>query len=245
MASLLFSTLEQLIVKFLKSADSYNASDSTVSTPDADQDTAWERAKICLNQALGLIYSLIKDSRYLEAYPTTALLLKANEDYLDLDEAAFLDHIESITDTSNTKIKLEQKTWAWYRRNVPDPSQTTGDPMYYIRRNNRVYFTPRTTSDRNFVIDFRKLTEDLKLLGDMTLLPNQYDFWIISEALVIWYTMEDPTSVPALVIEERNEKRAAAVGSIKVSYDQIRQAGSNCEQEYGEMSMYKRPIPSP
>ena len=111
-----------------------------------------------------------------------------------------------------------------------------------MRRGNRIYLTPRPTSAIQYVISFRKLTVDLKLGGDYSLLPVQFDTWIIHEARVEWYIMEDPSSVPALVISERDDTRAAGIASVNTSFDQVRQAGSHFTGDGGELRGYKRPM---
>lgn len=243
MASALTHTkLSSLVIKFLKSIDQWNSSDTTLSDTDTDEDTAGERARICLNQALHQIYSLIKDSKYLESYPSTNLSSTANQDYIDLDPEAYLDDIQGVTETTNQKIKLRQRSWNWYRRHYPDPSQVTGDPIFYIRRGNRMYLAPRPTSSVVYTIDFVKLTKDLELAVDLPLIPTQYDFWVIAEATVIWYTMEDPTSVPALVIAERDSKRQAGMQGINTSFDRILQSGSNTETDPAYSYAFKRPV---
>ena len=235
------STLTQLIVKLAMSLDGYNSSDLTISSGTTVVDTLGERARVCINLALHKIYSLIKDSKYLDAYPVSTLPSVINQDYIDLDPEAFLDDIESITDETNQYV-LEQKSWGWYKRTVSDPAQITGDPLYYIRRGNRVYITPRPTSAVNYVFSFRKLTVDLKLGGDYSLLPVQYDTWIIHEARVEWYIMEDPSSVPALVISERDDTRATGIASVNTSFDRVMQSGSHFGDDGGEVRGYKRPI---
>ena len=237
------STLSKLIVKLLMALDQYNSTDTGVSDADTTVDTAGERAKVCINLALHRIYSLIKDSKYLEAYPVTTLNATTNQDYIDLDPEAFLDDIESISDETN-QYGLTQKSWSWYKRNVPDPAQVTGDPLYYVRRGNRVYITPRPTSVIQYVFSFRKLTVDLKLPNDLPLVPVQYDTWIIHEARVEWYIMEDPSSVPALVISERDDTRAAGLASVNTSFDRVMQSGSHFAPDHGGMYPWRRPIPS-
>lgn len=237
------STLSKLIVKLLMALDQYNSTDTGVSDADTTVDTAGERARVCINLALHRIYSLIKDSKYLESYPVSTLSSSPNQDFIELDPEAFLDDIESISDETN-QYSLEQKSWSWYKRNVPDPAQVTGDPLYYIRRGNRVYITPRPTSVIQYVFSFRKLTVDLKLPNDLPLIPVQYDTWIIHEARVEWYVMEDPSSVPALVISERDDTRAAALGSVNTSFDRVIQSGSHFAPDHGGMYPWRRPIPS-
>lgn len=233
--------LSGLIKKLLLSIDSYNSADLTLETAgDTTVDTLGERARVCINFALHKIYSLIKDSKYLENFPVTTLASTTSQDYIDLDPEAFLDDIESITDTTND-YKLIKKSWGWYRRHAPDPSAATGTPIYYIRRGSRVYLTPRPTSAITYTVDFKKLVGDLKLNGDLPLIPTQYDIWIISEAKFEWFVMEDPSSVPQVIVEGRNDTRQAALESIMTSYDQIRQAGSNTESEPFGMMPWSSP----
>lgn len=240
-SSLIHSTLNQLVVKFLKLIDSYNSTDLTVSNDATDQDTSGERARICINTALGIIYDLIKDSKYLESFPSQKLFTTEGQDWVDLDPETFLDDIEAITDTVND-TRLERRSWSWYRSNYVDPSSATGNPIYYIRRNNRIYLAPRPNAVLPLTIDFRKFTEDLKIAGDQPLLPTHYDYWIIAESTVIWYQMEDPNAVPALVISERDSKRQIAMESIMTSYDNVRVAESHFDREFIQGYPYKRPV---
>ena len=236
------STLTQLIVKVMMAWDSWNSTDTTISTTDTTNDTSGERARQAINRALQLIYALIKDSKYLEAYPTTALSSTANQDYIDLDPEAYLDDIDSITETTNQKIRLTRRSWSWYRTNYPDPSQAVGDPVYYIRRGNRIYLAPRPSSAVPYTIDFRKIPQELKLGGDVPLIPNSLDFWVVAESVVILYIMEDPTSVPPQVLVERNDCRAAGLNSVNTSFDKPMQSGSNTESDGRHSYPYKRPV---
>lgn len=216
----------ELIKKTAKSLDYYNSGDLSVSTETTDQNTSGEIIGIAINNALHQIYDLIKDSRYLEAFPTTKLSTEAGKDWVDLDPEAFLDEIESIADTSNN-IKLTKKSWNWYRRNYPDPSDATGNPIFYIRRDTRLYLAPQPSSVIPLTIDFRKFTGDLKLGGDLPLLPTHYDYWIMAEAKVKFYETLDALEIPPFIVSERNEARATAMGSIFSDYDSSLQAGSN------------------
>ena len=241
-SALTHTPLSELIKKFLKAGiDSYNSSDLSLSTPNADADSLGERARLCLNLALQQIYDLIKDSKYLEAYPTTNLSSVAGQDYIDLDPEAMLDDIQAVTERTN-HIKLHKRNWAWYRRNFPDPSLTSGISYYYIRRGDRLYLAPRPSAAIPYVIDFIKFTGDLVLNGDLPLIPTRYDYWILSEAVVIWYTMEDPSSVPALVLAERESKRKSAMDSIFTGFDQVLQAESNTERIGLRAYPYERPV---
>lgn len=238
-----FTKLSELTKKFLKvGIDSYNSTDLAISDTDTDVDSLGERARHCLNIALHRIYSLIKESKYLEAYPTQSLSSISGQAFIDLDSETFLDEIDSISEQTTQQVRLIQKSWMWYRRNFPSPENITGDPVYYMRRGNRVYLAPTPSGARVYTIDYRKYTGDLKLAGDLPLIPTQFDGWIISEARVDWYMMEDPSAVPEQILLAREDARAAALGSILSSYDKDIQASSNCEGESLHMYPYQRPV---
>lgn len=239
------STLLVLIKKLLLSIDSYNSTDTTIETPSTlTVDTLGERARLCLNQALGNMYALIKDSKYLEAFPTTSYSSTANQDYIELDIEETLDDVESVVDTTNDD-RLVRKSWAWYRRNYTDPSAQTGTPSYYIIRNDRMYLAPRPSSVIPYLVDFKKRTRDLRLNGDIVLLPEQYDGWIIQEAKVKWYEMEDPNAIPLVVISERDSIRQTSIDAIMTGYDFSRVAQSHFSRNDEPRSYgYQRPVGS-
>ena len=222
--------------------DSYNANDLTISDADTDTDSLGERARVCLNLGLSGIYGLIKDSKYLEAMPTTALASIADQDFIQLDIVPQIDDVEKVLDTEND-YRLERKSWAWYRRNYPDPSSSTGRPTVYIIRNDRMYLAPRPTEAVTYTVDYRKLTGDLKLAGDLPLIPTQYDAWIIAESKVWWFGMEDPTMTPIQVINERNDARQIGISSINTSFDQARQSASHFGSSGEARNLgYSRPV---
>lgn len=234
--------LNQLINKFLISIDNYQSNDLTLSTPSTTQETTGEVARICINLALHKIYDLIKDSKYLQTLPTTQFSSVAGQDFIDLDINPAIDEIESITENTN-HIRLIRRSWNWYRMTFPDPSQTSGIPYYYIRRNNRIYLAPRPASVINYTIDFVKLMNDLIRPGDIPLLPTHYDYWIIAEAKVQWAQMEDAENVPATFITERDKAEETAMNAIMSAYDQSYQANShwsnsNLPRNWG----YDRPV---
>lgn len=238
----LHSTLNQLITKLLMSLDAYNSTDTGVSDADTTVDSSGERARICLNRALMTIYSLIKDSKYLDSYPSTRLSSTAGTDYIELDPEAYLDTIESVQETTNQKIKLQRKSWSFYRKHFADPSQTTGDPIFYIPRGNRMYLAPRPASSVPYTIDFRKIPQELKNGGDIPLIPTHLDFWLIDEAVVLWYMMEDPSSIPEQVLLQRADSRQQGMNSVNESFDRILQAGSNTEVHPATSYAFKRPV---
>ena len=244
MASPLTSTkFSELIKKLLKLLDNYNTSDLTRSTTTVDQNTSGEIAGMCINNALHICYDLVKDSKYLQALPSTKFSSIANQEYIDLDLEPYLDEIEAITDTTNN-IKLIRKSWAWYRKNVPNPAQSTGTPVYYIRRSNRIYLTPRPVAVINYTADFVKLVEDLVADGDVSLLPSHYDYWIIAEAAHEWYKMEDPTAIPQVVVLDRSDKREIATNAILSAYDELSESQSHWNEDDAHSYPYDSPIGS-
>ena len=234
--------LVDLIVKFLMAIDSYNDADLTISDSDTNTDSLGERARICLNLGLSNIYSLIKDSKYLQAMPTTALASTASQAWIQLDIVPQIDDVEMVMDT-DSDIALMRKSWAWYRKNYPDPSSATGTPNTYIIRNDRLYLAPTPTSVITYTVDYKKLTEDLELAGDLPLVPSPYDAWIIAEAKVKWYEMEDPTSVPPLIISERNDIRQNSIDAVMTGYNKIRVSASHFNPSGESRNLgYSRPV---
>src|SRR3990167_3355327 len=216
-----YSTFGSLIRKLLKSMDQFNSTDLTLAGPNSpDVDNSGTRAGLCLNLALHQIYDLIKDSKYLEAYPSTKLSSKTDVEFIDLDEEAFLDEIEAITEATNN-YRLIRRSWGWYRDHYTDPSEAGGTPQWYIRRGNRVYLAPRPNAIINYTIDFKKFTGDLEVNADLPLIPTHYDYWIISEAKEYFRKMENDDYV--MVVPEQ---RSIAMDSIFSGYDTEMQAGS-------------------
>lgn len=235
------TTFSKLIIKLLKTLDSYNSQDLSRSTPTTDSNTSGEIAGICINYALHTCYDEIKDSKYLEAYPTTALISTANQDYIELEGLTDADEFEAILDTGNN-IKLQEKTWYFYRKNYPDPSKVTGVPLIYVRRNNRIYLAPRPTSAIQYTADFVKLTNDLTDDADVPLLPEHYDYWIIAEAMVWWGKMENPGEIPPIFISDRDDARNKAVNAIMSGYDMDLEAESHWNEGRIGYRDYQRPV---
>ena len=230
-----------LIKKFLKSIDNYNSSDLARSNSNTDENTSGEVAGICINLALHQCYDLVKDSKYLQALPTQSFSSTANQDYIDLDIDPSIDEIEAITDPLNN-IRLVRKTWNFYRKNFPDPSNTTGVPIIYCRRNSRIYLAPRPQSVIAYTIDFVKLTNDLSADADLPLLPQQYDYWIIAEARVFWAMMQDATQVPEWFVTERNDARQNATNAILSGYDMELEGESHWNENQIGYRDYQRPV---
>jgi len=185
-----------------------------------------ELAGICTNNALHKIYDLIKGSKYTEALPTTRYSSVANQAYIDLDDECYLDDVESIVDTVN-QIQLTRKSWWWYRRNFPAYDTQSGVPIFYIRRRNRIYLAPTPTSVINYTLDFQKMQKDLVADGEISLIPTHYDYWIIAEAMVEWYMMEDKDNVPQSVKDERDRSKQLAMDSIFTGYNTNLQSTSH------------------
>lgn len=237
------STFVTLIRKLLRMLDNWNANDQTRSTPTVIENTSGEIAGIAINLALHQIYDLIKDSKYLQANPSVALSSAVSQDYIELDVEPTLDEIESITDTTNN-VQLIKKSWWWYRRHYPDPSETTGNPVYYVRRNQRIYLAPRPVSVINYTVDFVKNENDLVADGDLPLIPTHYDYWILAEAKVKWFEMEDASSVPLAIISERNEAREIATNAILSGFDELSESASHWNEGAPSTLPYDSPIGS-
>lgn len=242
------TTFLNLIKKLLKLIDNYSmsggaATDLTRSTTTTDQNTSGEIAGLCINSALHICYDLVKDSKYLQALPSTKFSSVINQDYIDLDLEPYLDEIEAITEGTNN-VKLIRKSWSWYRKHYPDPSESTGNPIYYVRRNNRIYLAPRPNSVINYTVDFVKLVEDLVSDGDVPLLPSHYDYWIIVEAAYEWYKMEDPNSIPEVVVLDRADKREIATNAILSAYDELSVSQSHWNESAPNSYPYDSPIGS-
>lgn len=238
------TVFSELIKKLLKTLDNYNSSDLTRSTTSLDQNTSGEIAGLSINYALHTCYDLIKDSKYLQALPVETLISTANQEWLALDIEPQLDEIESIVDLTND-FKLVRKSWAWYKRNFPDSSQTTGTPTYYIRRSDKVYLAPRPASAITYETTYIKNQGDLVLDGDLPLLPTHYDYWIIAEAMVEWAKMEDPKNIPPILIRERDDKRQIAINAIMSNFDNESQSESHWNQSGDPQGLeYDSPIGS-
>ena len=226
---LTYTVFSDLIKKLLKSIDGYNSNDLTRSTFTTDENTSGEVAGICINTALHQMYDLIKDSKYLKAKPSENLISTADQEYIELDVEPYIDEIESITDITND-FKLIRRPWDWYRQNFPNPSNQSGTPLYYMRRDDRIYLAPTPSSSITYLCDFIKLQTDLVYDGDMPLIPSQYDYWIMAEAMVHWFKMEDPRNMPPIVVTDRNDAREIATTAIMSGYDMTYQAGSNFQR---------------
>lgn len=226
------TTFINLIKKTLKALDNYGLSstgattDLTRATTSLDQNTSGEVMGICINLALHTIYDLIKDSKYLKALPSTKLVSTADQAHIDLDVEPNLDEIEALLDTTNN-LRLTRKSWSWYRRHYPNPAQSTGTPVFYARRWTRIYLAPTPSAAVTYTCDFVKNTNDLVNDNDFSLLPTQYDYWILAEAMVWWFKMEDANSVPVAITQERDDIRQNAMNAVMSGFDTAFQSASH------------------
>lgn len=214
------STLANLRTRFLKRLDRFNANDLTGTNSNG------EIADLCLNDALSLIYSKIKDSRYTKAYPSNSLASVAGQSYIELSGITDLDEVVSMQDTTNN-ITLKEIPYWMYKTQVPDPSESTGTPYRYARLFNRIYLDPQPTAvityQTDYVKNFARLTND----ADQALLPARFDDWIYKEAMVNWFLMERDGEVPVAVLNERNDARETYIGEILSQFDMISESGSH------------------
>lgn len=207
------SSLATLRKEFLIQIDNYNADDLTGDASSGDLATK------SINKALQKMYALIKDSKFLQAYPTTNLVSTSGQDYIELGTVTDLDEIASIQDTTNY-IKLVKIPWYKYRQLSPDPSVNTGVPTHYARLFNRIYLYPRPSSAITYTTDYIKTYSYLSDDGDLALIPARYNFWIYSEAEVEWYKMQDASAVPKIVISERDANREIAIKDILSGFNE-------------------------
>ena len=229
--SLSGSTLTVLQKEFLIGIDNYNSDDLTGDGSSGDLATK------SLNKALQIIYSIIKDSKYMKAYPSTALATTANQDYIDLGAVTDMDEIEDIADPTNIYKLLKIPYWR-YKEWSPDPSSVTGTPTHYARLFNRIYLYPRPTTVITYNTTYVKIYGDLSSGSDQALIPSKYNYWIYAEAEVQWYKMEDPNAVPAIVISERDRMQEIALKDILSAFNENNVA----ESVFGRNEMQRRSL---
>lgn len=228
------STLTLLRKQFLIQIDNYNANDLTGDGSSGDLATK------SINKALQKIYSIVKDEKFMEAYPSTLLASTANQDYISLSAIADLDDILSITDTSNL-YKLKYIPFWKYREWSPDPSVVTGMPTHYTKLFDRIYLYPRPTTVITYTTDFVKSYAELSNDVDVALLPSKYNYWIYAEAEVEWYKMQDPYNIPQIVITERQRCYDIALADIMSGFNENLQA----ETIFGREDSYRRSLYTP
>lgn len=220
------STFSTLKTKLLKLIDNFNGTGST--TGDTGNNSSDDIAGIAINHALQKCYSLVKNSKYMQAYPVSTLVSVADQNYIELSGISDLDEIYSMQDTVHNRTLYCIPYWK-YKFEVPDPAKVTGIPYRYARWFNRIYLDPRPTDAWTYQTDYIKNFQELSLASDQSLIPSKYDFWIISEAMVIWFLMEDPSNTGVLeeVKSDRNDARLMAVNDILAEFDQVPEATSH------------------
>lgn len=229
------SSLQTLRVKLLKLLDNYNANDLS------GTNSSGEIADLCINDALQLIYALIKDSTYMQAYPSTNLVSVIDQEYIDIGGITDADRIVTIRDTTNN-MTLECIPYWVLRQEVPNPAQNTGIPIRYARLFGRVYLSPRPTSVIIYTSDYIKFYPQLTANSDTALIPSHYDDWIMKEAMVKWYMMEDKDGVPALAVSERDQARVIYRNDIMSEYDLTPEAQSHWNERGRVQRLYQRPV---
>ena len=229
------STLSVLRKAFLIQIDNYNSGDLTGDNSSGDQ------ANKAINKALQKIYSLIKDSKYLESYPSTSLASTVSQEYIELSAISNLDEIVKITDRTNN-IELVNLPYWRFRQLYVDPTEQTGTPIVYSRLFNRIYLGPRPTAAITYLTDFMKRYAELSDDADQALIPSKYNYWIYSEAEVEWYKMQDPYDIPAIVISERDKNREIAMQDVFSKFDEIMVADSHFGQLTQRNYGYDRPV---
>ena len=214
------TTQANLRTRFLKLIDNYNANDLT------GTNSSGEVADLVINDALQLIYAQLKDSKFMQAYPSTSLASVADQAYIELSGISDLDEIAALKDTSNN-ITLKKILPYQYFGQVPDPADSTGTPVRYCRIFNRIYLDPRPTAVITYTTEYIKNYARLASDSDTALIPSKYDDWICKEARVLWYMNEDIQSVPQVVINERDDARELYIKDAMSNFDLVSQAKSH------------------
>lgn len=207
------STLTVLQKSVLLGLDNYNPNDLTGDGSSGDQATR------SINKALQKIYSLIKDSKFMQAYGSTSLASVASQDYIALSAISDLDEVVSVLDTSNNITLQYIEPWKYFQ--TPNPANVTGVPFQYTRIFNRIYLRPRPTAVITYTTQYRKTYADLSAGSDVALIPSKYNYWILAEAMVEWKIMEDPNAVPAILLSERDKVRDIAMMDILSEYNKV------------------------
>ena len=216
------STQTVLRSKFLRYIDNYNASDLTGTNSSGDI------ADICINEALQIIYQMIKSSRYMDAYASTSLASTADQAYIELSAISDLDELLALKDTTNVFTLLEISPWEYFAQ-VPSPANKTGTPYRYCRIFNRIYLDPRPTAVITYTSEYKKTYARLASDSDTALIPSKFDAWIMEEARIKWLMMEDISNVNAIQVSriERDRIQEIAMADIGSQFNRISQAASN------------------
>lgn len=213
------SALSVLRKAFLIQIDNYNANDLTGDNSSGDLATK------SINKALQKIYSIVKDQKFMEAYPSTALVSVSGTAYIALSGISDLDEILNIMDTTN-QYKLKYIPFWKYREWAPDPSQVPGTPTHYTKLFERIYLYPRPNAAITYTTDFVKSYAELSADADVALLPSKYNYWIYAEAEVEWYKMQDAYNIPQIVLTERQRCYDIAMRDIMSGFNENLQAES-------------------
>lgn len=229
------STLTVLQKSLLLALDNYNANDLTGDGSSGDQATR------SINKALQKIYSMLKNNRYLQAYGSSALSSTADQAYIELSGISDLDEITAMKDATNNVTLQYIEPWKYFQ--TSDPAEITGVPFQYTRIFNRAYLRPTPTAVINYVTEYRKTYADLSAGGDVALIPSKYNYWILAEAAVEWYAMQDAYNVPQIVLAERDRNKDIAMGDLMSDFNKIIVADNHFGNSYGDL--YWRGFTSP
>ena len=216
------STLTVLQKEFLLSIDEYNADDLS------GDGSVGDRATACINQALQKMYSIVKDTRYLAAYPSTAITTTSSQNYIELSGISDLDEVEQVHEVTNDIVLKKLPYWRIREINIDD-STNTGNPTFYSRLFNRLYFSPTPSSALNLTIQYRKLISDLSSGSDQSALPSKFNYWIYAEAHICWQRMQDIGDTASLqnIVAIAEDARTSALEDIRSEFDSIDVSDSN------------------
>lgn len=207
------SALSVLRKAFLIQIDNYNSGDLTGDASSGDLATK------SINKALQKIYSMCKDEKFMEAYPSTSLVSVVSQDYIALSGITDLDEVLSIQDTTNN-YRLVYIPFYKYRQWAPNPALIPGTPTHYTKLFERIYLYPRPSAIVTYTTDYIKSYAELSADADVALLPSKYNYWIYAEAEVEWYKMQDPYNIPQIVLTERQRCYDIALADIMSGFNE-------------------------
>ena len=116
----------------------------------------------------------------------------------------------------------------------PDRANATGVPIYYTRLFNRIFLYPRPSSAITYSTEYIKLIARLSSDSDQAGIPAKFDDWIMKESRVIWFMMENPREMPAIVVSERDAAREIYLADMMADFDETLQVASNFARIAGE-----------
>ena len=186
---------------------------------------------------------MLKASKYLQAYASTALSTVANQAYIELSGIADLDEVVAVQDTTND-VTLQCIPANVYFRANPDPSNNTGTPYRYCRIFNRIYLDPRPTAIINYTVQYQKTYARLTSDADVALIPSKYDDWIYSEAKPEWYAMLYEGQVPAYILAAQADTRIIYMNDVMSDFDMVPQSESHWNQYNADIGFpnFNRPV---